>query len=310
MFGGKKIIRSKNLAAKKKKEFIFKITLWSVFVFVLIYGMIVLVSQPFLKIKNIVVKNNITLDSAEIENIVKDTLSGNYLWFLPKDSIVLYPRKNIEKKLAENFSRIKKVAVSNEGLNTLQILIDEYDPIALWCRGDLEINSSAGENNGSNTLSETDKAIIVPSLNYENYKISQNDSCYFIDLSGFIFSEAPNFSNDVYTKYYGIVSRDNPIGSFYLDFQTFNDLRVFVDNIKKLDMSISAVISRGDGDYEIRTVSNGIIIFNMRIPLEQTFENLQVFLDDKTIFPMDSRSHSSIVHIDLRSGEKILYQLK
>ena len=288
---GKKVIHSKHLSAQKKRKRVFVSIFSILLVGIILGGVIYFARASFLQIKSIIITGNTTISAEDLEKIVLEKTSGFYFFgLIPKKSILFYSKKDIEETLKKDFQHIKNIKVGSIGFSKLEISVSEYKPSALWC-GDFS-NTYLNVSVASTTKS------IEPSAN-----------CYFLDNTGFIFSEAPVFSDGVYFKYYGVINSPNPIKKQYLPSDAFREISTFLSNINKLGLDISGLEKQEDGDFKVSLSGGGYIIFNRQYLLSQTFENLQSFLNNREIFPKGFNSSTTIDHIDLRAGNKILYKI-
>ncbi|MGM0629193.1 MAG: cell division protein FtsQ/DivIB, partial [Patescibacteria group bacterium] len=152
--------------------------------------------------------NSVSVEGGKIvkeESLVEHTaeiISGSYL-FLPKRNILIYPKDSIQNSLKTVFPRLKEVDVGRRDLNTLDIVIEEREPEALWCGG------------------EPDK-----------YK-----GCFYIDEDGFVYARAPFFSGDVFFRYFGgDVNPDDPIGDHIDSPEWIKKLTRLNDRIESLGL--------------------------------------------------------------------------
>ena len=76
--------------------------------------------------------------------------------------------------------------------------------------------------------------------------------CFFIDSKGLVFERAPDFSDDVYMRYFGVLATStDPIGQYFLP-EKYPAMNAFVSAIR--DNSIfrpRSVIVKDDGDIEM-----------------------------------------------------------
>src|SRR3989344_5171949 len=149
--------------------------------------------SPFFQIEKVEVTGALVSSVAEIESVVFGEMSGSHFGLFSKRNILLYPKGVIEKRILTLYPRITNIKMRIGGLHSLAVLVSERAPVALWC-GEKEALSS----------------------------------CYFLDRDGFIFSEAPIFTPEVYVRFYGPVGREEILRGTFLPSQ-FGVLREFVD---------------------------------------------------------------------------------
>lgn len=240
---------------------------------------IILSQLSFFSIRDILLEGNNEVLGDEMVAYTKEHISGNYFKLFSKSNIFLYSKKAIENGLLKDFSRLETASISFVNLHSINIKVSLREPFAVWCKS---------------TNSE------------ETHKITPTNDCYFIDKGGFIFSSAPNFSGDVYIKYYGRVFSEKPIGEyFYKDKELFNRIHAFILEIQKLGFSLEGVFVYDDGDVELHTKRGGVIYITTRDDLSVVFSNLASILNDKTTSSDPRKFIDNFKYIDLRFGKKI-----
>ena len=278
---------------KKKKQ---KILKTKVIIFILIFfsvlvGLGLTSRWEKINIENIEIKGNSATDSEMLEEVAKEQITGYYLWFFPKTNILLYPKGEIKRKLADNFKILKDISLKVESSRTLKITLSEREGEYTWCGGDLPAKDSK----------------------------SENVKCYFMDAIGYIFDEAPYFSNDVYFKFFGVVAQNSemtpPLG-FYFFPDIFPILLSLRESMEKIGIKTSSLLMKNDGGGELHLSSNlsfvegPKIIFKMDSNFEKITENLQAALTTEPLQSDFKNKYSSLQYIDLRFGNKVYYKFK
>lgn len=129
----------------------------------LLGGLVWLSHASFLKIKTVSIVGAETLSSTTLQALVKETLTGNYLFLFAKDNIFLYPKKHIEATLLTKNSTLKSVDIKASTFDTVLVTVVERQPKALWCDG----------------------------------------NCFLLDEDGVVYAVAPNSSDLHYISYVG-----------------------------------------------------------------------------------------------------------
>ena len=80
---------------KKKRKIIF----FAICGLLVLLGLIFLLRIQKLRIENIEISGNKILDSKAIEEAVKEKLSRNYFYFLPKSNFLFYPKGQLKNEL-------------------------------------------------------------------------------------------------------------------------------------------------------------------------------------------------------------------
>ncbi len=196
------------------------------------------------------------------------------------------------QNIIKNFPDIENVSVGRDGFTKVLISVSERSPKLLWC------------------------------LTAED-----NDKCFYADKTGFLFSVAPNFSDNILFKVYGLIDSD-PIGTRPLSADQFSELLTTIDSLPGLVKSagITPAIPRrltidqagdcrvlisGAGNTASSTTSGTwTIVFNQSQNLQTLASNLNtVFSAPEFQADLISASHR-LDYIDLRFGKKVFYKFK
>lgn len=238
-------------------------------------GSVFAARAQFGRIQNVAINGNELVQEKALQEIAWTELSGSFLFAFPKNSLAIYPKKNIEEKIRNQFPTISNVEISRGNSKALQIDITEHTPDFLWC----------------NNLTR--------------------EKCYFMDRQGFIFTESAGFSKDVLFTFYGLVDSagpSGPIGKTYLSQEKFAELNYFIDSMKLLDISPVGLNARGQDDFELYLSSGGSILFSNREAFLNTFENLETIIAEQG--RLDKNFLSRLEYIDIRFSSKVFVKLK
>lgn len=230
---------------------------------------------PKVRINEVVLKGGLLVTQKEIKEESLKHISGSYFWLFPKSNAFIYPKNSLEDDLKNKFKRIDTIKIYLEGLNTMIVEITERKPVAIWC------NNLGGE----------------------------EDKCYFIDQNSTVFAEAPDFSGDVYFKYYGLLDKDSPIGKEYIASSTeFTQINNFINLVKSLKIKPLHLIAKEEGEFSLALYGGGEIFFDVKKSFEVTFQNLETLLKSPDLSL--SGGYLPVEYIDLRYGNKLFYKLK
>ncbi len=270
---------------KKKKRLIQHVSFWCVVLVILIAGFAGLTHWSKVSIDMVQVTGTVILSPDQIKQSVSQYISGNYIYVLSKKNALLYPRKGLTIFLQQQFPRIQTVSVSLVNYHTIGVTVTERQPSALWC------------NLSPEQIASSTDPTIAP-------------QCYFLDKTGFVFSQAPDFSGDAYFKYYGLVPFESAIGSSYLSSSdTFGQLSQFVEAVKALNITPLYIVATTQDDFEMYLYGGGYIIFDAKSPLAETASNLQKLLQTANLVP-EKDGELLVDYIDLRYGNKVYYKVR
>ena len=265
-------LKSPKLVKQKRRRFLIKVGLL-IAAFVALFALLSFLTKLYaFAVTHIEVTGNSAVDTEEIKNIIKNNISGNYLFLFSKSNRFLYPKNAIHSELIEKYKRIDTATLEVEG-HTLKVSVKERLPSYAWCAG-------------------------VPT--------DATKSCYFIDATGYVFSEAPVFSGDVFLSFYGLLDEKNAIGSTYIGGEEFKNLDKFITWLDAHTIKVRSVLAKPTGVYEVYVPSGAKIIFKAsQAPsvLQSTIETIMLNTDILT-----NTSSSTLEYVDLRFGNKVYYK--
>jgi len=241
----------------------------------------------FISIQTIQVSGNNVSKSASVVSTAEDVLDGNYIGLFSKDNSIIFPRGRTRSAIKQRYPRIKSVDLSLQTLSTLRIHVAERSPVGIWCRADSK-------------------------------QVSANTPCYFVDKDGYVYAEAPHFSNDVFFRYYQTASTTQSIGTQLMPTDTFRRISAFKDAVEqRLDMNTIGFVNmnRTDGRLLVNQqldneAFEGGIVFNYRDNLRTLFENLKTVVQKDILLSQMQNSDRKLSTIDMRFGNKVYFRFE
>ena len=259
---------------KKKREKQIKIVYTILFVIVFIAIPIYLLRTNKFLITNVEVKGNSVTQIEEIQKIVMEKISGNYLWFFPRSNDVLYPKSAIHNNLLTEIPRLSAVGISLLNAHTLSISVSEREPFALYCTEVSNLNNPSG--------------------------------CFFLDKTGYIFSEAPAISGGVYFIYTTEPVFETPLRQQFLNPEMFKNLEPFIKDLGQIGLYPKVFINKGD-EFNLVFSNGAMIMWKATADLDSVQSDLESFLTDAN-FTKEKNALQRIIYIDLRFGNKVFYK--
>lgn len=229
-----------------------------------------------MRISKVEVLGEVIIPESNIASSTVEFLKGSYFWVVPKNSSLFYSKDKLQKFLLQKFPRIESLKVSLKNLETIEINLAERSPFGMWCKkleGDM------------------------------------SEQCYFLDEQGFIYSEAPQFSGNVYFKYYGGILSDQFMGQNYLSPNIFGDINGMIDKARSFGFVPLFISTEDSKVFEISLENGGRILFDLKQPVSKTEDNLTLLLRTEP-FTTTTPNSVPIDYIDLRFGNKLFYKLK
>ncbi|MFZ2484398.1 MAG: hypothetical protein WAX80_02865 [Minisyncoccia bacterium] len=222
------------------------------------------------QITEVVVSGENIIDRDLIISAVKRSLSGHYLWLIPKSNVLLYPKDATIDNLFKEFPRFKSVGLDLNGLNIITVTVEERTPFALYC-----INAP---------------------------------ECYFLDEDGLIFAIAPSFSGAVYFIYTTEEPLENPMGKSLLVSDQFRALSKFIESLTPFGVHPIA-LGISNEDYSLILSGDRQIMWRRDSDFARVHSNLEAFLSDDTIRAQPDFLER-ILYIDLRTEDKVRWKFK
>jgi cell division septal protein FtsQ len=264
---------SASLHKKRQASLLRRCIYYSIFVLFFISLVILGLTTKEIQIRDIVVSGNSAVPTENILNETKLEMNTRYLWIIPTDNIFLLRSKEIKNNILDNIKQIGSVNIGFNGINNIKISVTEREAKNLWCKG-TPTNSNA---------------------------------CYFMDSNGLVFEDAPQFSEDTFPKYFGLIIGGSPVGQYYLT-NNFKSISGLFSALKRMSFMPVSFNALNNHEYEIYLSGGGKILINDGRPFEYSLINLQALIDNDYI-KTDTASIKKIKYIDLRFGNKVPFEL-
>lgn len=195
---------------------------------------------------------------------------------ISRQNIFLYPREEIEKGITGYFPRIQKAEVERNSMlaQAVTVKLTERNPFALWCSDDQE--------------------------------------CFLMDESGFIFARAessaentdPIFRGGLSVKA-GITASETAIGQTFLPGRFAGMLDLF-DRLRKAGFAPTGASVHDDQDFTVSFSEGFLLRAAFAENATALVRNLQLSL---TAEPVKGKVNK-LEYIDLRFGNRVYYKFK
>lgn len=235
------------------------------------------------QIKSVLVTGTKAVSADDVKASTETIIAGRKI-IIPNRNMFLYPKNAIKTALSQAFPRLDAISVEIKN-RELVVLVTEREPAYIWC--------------GS----------AIPATRQESFAAT----CYFVDAKGFIFSESPQFSDDVYPKIYTTLERDvEPIGQHAIDPTILFRSALFAKEITTPLFKPTAFSVTTEGDALIFLYRDGDMLPEIRYNPE--YDSLVSVAGFKTAIstePLKSKiakNFSTLEYIDVRFPNKVFYK--
>lgn len=234
-------------------------------------GTVSLLRWPGWKITNIEVDGTEMVDPQEIKAKVEESITGNLLFFLPRNSILLVSPENLSSLLRKEFARIGSATIKKQYPDKLKISVSER---VLWG--------------------------IICSQNQEG-------NCMYIDTTGFGMESAPQSSGTLILK----IKTDQgllPENTQVLDPALVEQMKYIAENTQKIIASPVvefALSTQTPDEFKVRVAEGFSLLFAREGGLENSFSVLKKVLESEV---KDKRPR--LDYIDLRFGNKVFFKFR
>lgn len=204
-------------------------------------------TSPAISISHVDVRGAALVPRSALEDMFSREAASAYLGLFSKNNAVLLPRKKIEENIAREYKTIEKVDVSFDSFHRAVLSVTERKPAFLVC-------------DPPNT-----------------------STCLYADKTGYIFSEAPAFSGQVFLTWSGFagsgrVGQPNTastIGSYIMPEADFVALNIFIEHISKIGLKVVSITRISEHEFELHLAGGGVVIVDRRLGYDQTLKNLE-----------------------------------
>ncbi|MCX6713565.1 MAG: hypothetical protein NTV48_00460 [Candidatus Vogelbacteria bacterium] len=258
-----------------------------ILIFLIIVGLWLLFNCQFFRLNKFLVTGTTFENKSNIGQKAKEATLGSYYFFVPKDSVFFYQKDFILNFLRKSFPRLDSIEITSPELNSLKIVVTDKKPKLIWCEG-------------------------------ENFSAK----CFYLDDSGQTYSEAPNFSENIFFKLAGY-DLGGKVGLKVLTPEklkrvatTLSFLAGILPELEKGGSSLkilqTKVLPADDFAVEIGANSSSTtkfqILFNANRETEDLVNNLSSVLKNESFLAEIKNKQQRLDYLDLRFGRKIFYK--
>lgn len=240
-------------------------------------GALYLLTLPAFSITDIDVVGESPVPTEQIASLVKQELSGRYLFSLPKSNVFFYPRHAIEETLRVRFPVLENVAISLRNLGSVRVSLSPRRRVAEWCVAD-----AAG---------------------------SREMGCFFVDKTGFAFDTLPDAASSLYPRFHArTATTSSPLGATVLKEERLGTLLSLLQRLEALGLEALEADLFAGGEIALRLRNGGKILLREDGDFSGELSRLEVLLAEKNLVPRSVGEGLRVEYIDLRYGNKIYFK--
>ncbi len=266
-------LKATRLHKYKRRVLIAKVSTALVLALIVVGGFAWFSRAAAFRITSVSVSGNKIVDADMLQALAEKDIDGAYAGLFARSNSFIFPKNKIEDDALRAFPSINSIDIHAHG-HVLEIKISERKPAYVWCSG------MPGD--------------------------TASRSCSFMDDTGFIFSDAPDFSNNVYFIFYGGISADHPTGQHFLSPEEIAAFAGFKTELDRQGIVITSLVVRDDGVREAALLGHGKIIFKASDDLLPVAHSLELLKRDTQI--LSPKATTTLDYIDLRFGNKVYYK--
>ena len=281
MFGRRNVRRKARLGNRRRKIRTIKFGIAVIVIVFVAVGVVWLSRIDEVNIKTVSIIGNRSVTKVQLEAVVEEQLRGTYGFLFPRSNILLFPRSSITAGVLNSFDRIFDAEIVVEDSQTIKLIVRERQPFALYC-GD--------------TFIDTHEIL---------------GECYFLDEKGFVFAKAPDFTGNIFFKYFGTPEMDSeetsrePLGLEYMPPEKFRSVTAFLGSFEELELEPTSFTRLGGVDFKIRFKDGSYILFGGKQTLASVLDNLQSVFESEVF---RQRDNVQLDYVDMRFGNKVYYK--
>lgn len=234
--------------------------------------------SPRFHIQDISVTGAVNEPTEDVANLARGMLQARDTGFISGATIFTYPKDDIAAALVRTFPRIKSARlVRAEPLATaLTIEVQERSPYARWCAG------ASADTAGSD--------------------------CYFMDDSGYLFTEAASSSTPLPEPYVfegGVASSSMPIGQSFVPAH-LPGIVALADLLGQSHFSVERIVIGSDTDFTVYLAEGYSLKLSYGANPASLVRTLSLVLSADAL----QGHQGDLEYVDLRFGDRIYYKLK
>ena len=116
-----------------KRRVIRLVLAWIVAVASVVAATVLFLNASFVRITAVSVQGGTTTEDSKAYSILSSSITGDYLWFVPRDSAFFFPSRALSRDLPAEFPAILSVTISRHGLTSVTATVADRTPDEIAC---------------------------------------------------------------------------------------------------------------------------------------------------------------------------------
>ncbi len=238
-----------------------------------------------LQITSVTVSGTQAIDPGQIVRATEKVLAGNYLWVVPRSNTLLFSKHATREYLLAEFPGLRDARIQFINRSSIKISVTERESNHVWC------------------------GTLV--------------GCYFLDPTGVMYRESPQFSDGVYTYFSGNLldlpaDGQSPIRGRFVAAADYQRLLELYDTFTRAGVGIHEIHIDQERDVAIRSYQlktyrvapTTLIKVKLDDQSETIQQNLDLLLADRAFINALIAKGGELETIDLRFSGKIFYKFR
>jgi len=237
-------------------------------------GFLALMRQPRFFIESITIEGTRSLDRELVFTQSRDYLNSSWAGLMPRKNILFFSKVRFKEWMVEAFPTVEHVDISFHNKKSITLDIHEKDPFAVWC---------------------------------------QEETCFFMDEEGKMYSEAPRFSDGVFLMISGD-TLENPLGNYFTEPDQIAEVKTLIKVLEEVPMHILTIELSLETHVRIDKIGDISVNSNAKLMIARDYDQgvlqevLTLLLADPVFAQSLRDKGSSFEYLDLRTPGKMYYK--
>lgn len=239
--------------------------------------------SSFVRISYVSADGGDQMIDSKVQSIAYESISGDYMWLIPKDSFFFFPSQTLSRTIPAEFPEIASVSIARHGFSSVTAVVTERTPAEIACLG------------------------------------SDDADCYYADENGVIFGTASTTEGALLVYHISLPAQADPLGLQFIDAGRLSALAAFVGGLARLgfaDEQITVSTSTNydlslryeGGDLSSSAISSSTLhlVIDESRPFSETLQDFSAFWQEYE--KSATTAPPTLTEVDMRYGDNIIYK--